>query len=90
MAFKVAHKRDLELIIGGAFWLSPETIALRRHCKFTINNSKLDFELDESEKLANMFSMKLTSSGTFTEGNTINVPLRILIDGDSRWYALQE
>ena len=55
MAFKVAHKKDLELIIGGAFRLSPETIVLRRHYKFIINTSKLNFELDESEKLANMF-----------------------------------
>ena len=83
MAFKVAHKKDLELIIGGAFRLSPspETIVLRRHYKFIINTSKLNFELDESEKLANMFFTNLTSFGTFTEGNMINVPSRILIDG---------
>ena len=55
MAFKVAHKRDLELIIGGAFRLSPETIVLRRHYEFTINTSKLNFELDEFENLADMF-----------------------------------
>ena len=55
MAFKAAHKRDLELIIGGAFRLSPETIVLRRHYKCIINTSNLNFELDESEKMANMF-----------------------------------
>ena len=52
------------------------------------NTSKLNFELDESDKLANMFFMNLTSSGTFTEGIMINVPLRILIDGHDTFVTL--
>ena len=34
MAFKVAHKRDMELISGGAFRLPPKTTVLKRHFKF--------------------------------------------------------
>ena len=81
MAFKAAHKNDQEMIIGGAFRLSPKTIALRRHYKFIINTSKLNFELDESEKLANMFFHELNKFWNLYRGKHD----KCAVEDTSRW-----